>query len=152
MKETDNQEQLKNIFEQTYKEYKEYESYVKEIAPQIKKDRENLSEYLLQTKDSEEQIAENIFEAIQNTSFLQNDLLKLQTRLHNQYEMIKDIVEIPAEIKQEIQSLPKTEQTYTVKNGELIMLDEVKFKTVREEILKSYKSGMGNILKGIGGN
>lgn len=152
MKETEIQEQLKNIFEQTYKEYKEYETYVKEKAPEIKKDRENLSEYLLHTQDSEEQIAENIFEAIQHTSFLQNDLLKLQTRLHNQYEIVKEIVEIPAEIKQEIQSLPKTEQTYTVKNGELTMLDEVKFKAVKEEILKNYKSGMAGILKSVAGN
>jgi len=132
------EEILKNNFEVAYKEYKEYESYFKSAAPKIKEEREQYVKFAEKHKDDLDTLADKLFEIQSVVGLKENDLIKLQVRLITVYEMVKDILEIPADIKKEIEAFVKPKQYYKIEQGEAIEIDPELSRRVKEEGKKYY--------------
>lgn len=137
-------EVLESIFEVNYKEYKDYENFVKALAPLIKKDREDFQEFAKNNLEDESLLVEKMFDINAKPAYYQNDLILLQNRLVYSYETIKDVIEIPQEIKQEIENFVKPQLQYKVESGIAIEIDAEK----TEKITKQAKENYLEIIKG----
>jgi len=139
--------EIENIFETAYKEYKEYENFVKEIAPQIKIDRENYQKFVKENVDDLELCSDRLFDINEKPAHYQNDLLLLQNKLINYYEISKEVVKIPQEIKTEIEEFVKQQQIYTIKNGTAEEVNPQKNKEIREKIKEEYTKIVKNFIE-----
>lgn len=130
---------LKNIFEIAYKEFKDYEIYFKAIAPEIKEKREQFTEFVVSNKDNIDLLAEKLFENDVIPEMHKLDLINLQNRLIYTYETVKDVLEIPAEIKTEIEAFIKPKQVYLIQAGEAKELDPEHTKKIKTSAKEHYK-------------
>lgn len=137
---------VENIFETAYKEYKEYETFVKEIAPQIKTERENYQKFVKENLDNLDLCTEKLFEINEKPAHYQNDLILLQKRLIDYYEIAKEVVEIPQEIKTEIESFIKPQQIYFIQNGAAKEINPEKTKELREKVRETYNEIIKNLI------
>lgn len=132
-------ETLEAIFDTAYNEYKEYETFYKNIAPQIKEQREQFIKFSQENQDNIDVLTDKLFDIETEPLNYQNDLLRLQTRLVHTYNAIKEAIEIPAEIKTEVEKFVLSKQIYTIRTGEAIEIDPEYNKKIREEGKKYYK-------------
>lgn len=136
-------ELLENHFQTVYGEYKEYETFVREIAPKIKTEREEFDKYLQKNLDDVEGAVDRLFDINSKPALYQNDLVNLQSRLIHTYETLKETVEIPVEIKTEIESFKKPKQTYKIEKGNPVEIDE----KATEEFKKTVRANYRDIVK-----
>lgn len=144
------EEILKNVFETTYKEYKDYEQFFKSAAPKIKQQREDFAKYAEQNASNTDLITEHLFEIEAEPQFYQNDLVKLQNRLYITYHNLKDVIEIPPEIKKEIENFPQPRQIYTIKNAATEEIDSEYLKQLKEEAKKQYSETVKQMVERMG--
>lgn len=114
---------LEDVFENEYSEYTLYNNYVKSISKKIAKEREEFAKFALQNKEDMEKVLDHMFDVNEKPALLGLDIVKLQTRLFNTYNVVKDIIDIPKEIREEINSLPKPRLAYKIENGEAVAID-----------------------------
>jgi|GEM_PF-4641600 len=136
---------MKEQFETAYREYKDYEDFIKKLAPKIKEDREQFQNFINENQSNTDLIAKKMFEINAEPVHYQNDLLNLQIRLIHYYNIIKSEVEIPQEISKEIESFILPNQVYFIKDGEPIEIDPEKNKKFREDVEKEYLKIVKNI-------
>jgi len=142
------EEILKNNFEISYQEFKEYEQFLKNAAPKIKKEREEFTQFTIDNSSNTEAITDKLFEIETTPVNYQNDLLKLQNKLITTYHTVKDCIEIPAEIKKEVESLISPKQIYKIKNGEAQEIDPSYTEKIKVESKKYYKQMLEQMNKG----
>jgi len=142
------EEILKNNFEISYQEFKEYEQFLKNAAPKIKKEREEFTQFTIDNSSNTEAITDKLFEIETIPVNYQNDLLKLQNKLITTYHTVKDCIEIPAEIKKEVESLIAPKQVYKIKNGEAQEIDASYTEKIKVESKKYYKQMLEQMNKG----
>lgn len=133
---------LENNFNAVYQEYKEYQTFLKNSAEEIKKQRENLAKI---SNDNEEEIIEKAFEVLTKPHYYAEDLLKLQVRLKSIYDFSKDVLEIPSEIKEEIDKFLVNRQIYRIEKGAPKEIDTEYTKKLTEEAKKHYKEQLKNL-------
>lgn len=114
---------LEDIFESEYNEYTLYNDYIKSISKKVAKEREEFAKFALQNKEDIDKILDHMFDVNEKPALLGLDLTKLQTRLFNTYNVVKDIIEIPKEVREEINSLPKPRLAYKIENGGAVAID-----------------------------
>ncbi len=136
---------IKEIFETTYVEFKEYESYLQAEAKKLEKDRTNFAKFALENKNDMNLIIERMFEVNEKPALQKNDLVKLQNRLINMYDIIKDVVDIPKEVREEINSLPRPRMSYKIEEGKAVEIN----KDMNNEIRKFVKDNNMAFVKGI---
>lgn len=146
MAEVNNIEVLKNYFEIIYLEYKDYEKFIKTIAPQVIEDRKNFASFAQENKDNIELLIDKLVEVNEKPVLYQNDLQKLQLKLAFTYEAIKEIIEIPLEIRAEIEKT-NTKQLFKIENNEAIPLNEELLTKIKEQTKSSSRQYLMDILK-----
>lgn len=140
-------EAQKIYLETVYNEYKEYKNFIEEQSPQIKKDRENFEEFAKNNSSDPKLLTDKLFEVNQKPAFYQSDLMRLQVRLTNVYDAYKDSMEIPQEIKEEVQSIKIPKNIYTIKSGKAIEVDPEYSAKIKETVKKEYEGFIENMLK-----
>lgn len=131
-------ETLESIFDSAYNEYKEYETFFKNIAPKIKEQREDFVKFSQDNQDNIELLTDKLFEIETEPVNYQNDLLKLQTKLIHTYNTVKEVIEIPDEIRIEVEKFILPKQIYTIKSGEAVIIDPEYNNKIRTESKKYY--------------
>lgn len=142
-------ELLENAFDTAYNEYKEYETFLKNIAPKIKEQRDSFAQYAIDNSKDTEVLTDKLFEIEVEPMNYQNDLLRLKTRLWNVYQTVKEAIEIPAELKTEIDKFILPVQVYVIKAGQPVEIDPEFNKKMRDEGKKHYKKIIEQQLKNI---
>lgn len=136
---------IKEIFETTYAEFKQYESYLQAESKKLEKDRANFAKFALENKSNMDIIVERMFEVNEKPALQKNDLVKLQNRLINMYDIIKDVIDIPKEAREEINSLPRPRMSYKIEEGKAVEIN----KDMNNEIRKFVKDNNMAFVKGI---
>lgn len=126
---------IKEIFEITYAEFKQYESYLSSEAKSLEKERANFAKYALENRANMEMIVEKMFEVNEKPALQKNDLVKLQNKLTNMYDIVKDVIDIPKEVREEINSLPKQRMSYKIDGDKAVEIN----KDMNNEIRKYVK-------------
>lgn len=129
---------LENHFETVYKEFKEYETFLKSAAKEIKEQNEKFTQFTVDNKDNIDAITSELFEIQSKPHFYQNDLVKLLNRLIHTYEAVKEVIEIPEDIKKEISNFIKPKQFYRIENGNAVEIDTEFLEKSKEEAKKHY--------------
>lgn len=133
------EEIIKNNLEVVYKEFKDYEAYFKGIAPKIKEAREKFSEFAMQNYDDTDVLMKNYLENDVTPELHKADLITLQNKLIYTYEAVRDAIEIPAEIKNEIESFIKPKQVYIIQAGEAKEIDPEHTAKIKSAAKEYYK-------------
>lgn len=141
------EENLKLYFETVYKEYKDYESFVLSIKDKVIQDRENFAKFAQENLEDIDKIVDKIVEINENPILHENDLMRLQMRLVNTYDTVKEIVEIPQEIKEETEKL-RFQQVFKIEDNKAIPINQDKLKTMRERTKAGAKDFLTNLMKG----
>lgn len=141
------EEVLKTDFETVYQEYKSYETFIKGIAEEVKKDREGFAKFAQENSTDADKIVDKLIEVNEKPILYQNDFMRLQLRLVYSYDLVKGIVEIPQEIKTEIEnSRPK--QLFKIENGEAVVLDQELIDKIKQKTVESSREYLKNLLNG----
>lgn len=125
---------LENTFETVYKEYKEYYSYLESIREEVESKRKEFKEKTAKSEESDEVLAEELFNLSLRPMQSQEDLRILRDRLINVYDAYKIIIDFPTEIIEEIKTLKRPIQTYRVSNGKQEIIDKVRQEKQKEDI------------------
>jgi len=137
-----------DIFDNVYKEYKEYETFYKAAAKENEEKRKDFEQFVLKNADNQEKIMEEIFNLNESPIQQQNDLINLQKKLLYTYEALEQVIEVPVEIAKQIKEIQKnTKNTYTVQKGELHEVDPEHNKKVREMTRERYKKTVDEFLE-----
>lgn len=125
---------LENTFETVYKEYKEYNAYLDTIQEDVEAKRKEFKEKVANTKDSDEMLADELFNLSLRPMQSQEDLRILRDRLINVYDAYKIVIDFPTEIIEEIKALKRPLQTYRVSNGKQEVIDKARQERQKEDI------------------
>jgi len=136
---------IKEIFETNYAEFKQYESYLQTESKKLEKDRANFAKFALENKNDLDMVVERMFEINEKPALQKNDLVKLQNRLINMYDIIKDVIDIPKEVREEINSLPKPRVSYKIEGDKAVEIN----KDMNNEIRKFVKDNNMTFVKSI---
>lgn len=140
-------EVVKEIFETAYTEFKEYEAYLNSQIKNIEKGREGFQKFAIENKNNLELIFERMFEVNEKPALQKNDLIKLQNKLIYMYEIVKDVIDIPKEVREEINSLPKPRLSYKIDNGEAVEINKDMNKEIRKHVRENSKDWVNFIIK-----
>lgn len=138
---------LENNFNTIYKEYKDYKNFVEKITPEIAQSRKDFRIFALENKDNLEKVTDKLFEVNQAPAFYQKDLFELSKRLIYVYRAVKDSIEVPEDIKEEILSLTRPKFVYKIVNGEAVDIDPSYTEKIKKETKKSYTDAVQGFIK-----
>lgn len=124
-------ETLENIFEKAYQDYVAYEKYIKAESKNVAKGREEFAKFALANKDKTDLILERMYEVNEKPVLLGIDSTNIKTRLVNLYDALKDLIEIPKEVKEEINAFPRIKYFYKIEDGEAIPINPEMHNDVR---------------------
>ena len=131
--------ELENQFEQVYREYKNYEAFYNTIKKSPEERRKETAEYVLQNKEDEQSVIDKVFESGVGYLFYEKDLQLLRDRLVNVFKFVEGVLEIPQEIKTEINSLQISPQFFIVDSSlKAIEVDQNATKRIKEQIKKDF--------------
>jgi hypothetical protein len=125
---------LENTFETVYKEYKEYSAHIAAMQEEVEAKRKEFKEKVANTKDSDDMLAEELFNLSLKPMQSQEDLRILRDRLINVYDAYKIIIDFPTEIIEEIKALKRPLQTYRISNGKQEVIDKERQEKQKEDI------------------
>jgi hypothetical protein len=87
---------IQSKIEQTAKEFLTYKAIVEEGEKQAKNDKEKVC--LKAVEMQQEDIYNLYFDTFAPLGYLKKDMMQLKTKLYNQLELVKDVIDIPKEI------------------------------------------------------
>lgn len=140
------EEVLKTDFEIIYQEYKEYETFIKGIAEEVKKSRESFAKFAQENSTDIDKIVDKLIEVNEKPILYQNDLMRLQLRLVYSYDLVKGILEIPQEIKIEVENL-RPKQLFKIEKGESVALDQELIDRIKQKTVENSRDYLKNLLK-----
>ncbi len=138
------EEILKNNFETVYKDYKDYESFVSSTKDSINKQREAFKDRAIK-EQNEDLLVNDLFDLSLKPIQSDADLRILRDRLISVYDAYRIVIDFPEEIKQEIKSLQRPLQIYTISKGEQVDIDKEKSDRFREEARKTHLELIKNL-------
>lgn len=130
------EEAAKAKLEGVYKEFLEYRDYYKSIYLSPEERRKQIAEKVKTTKEQQE-IIDSVFELNFKYNMHEKDIMNLLTRLYHTAVAYQDIIEIPPEVKKEIENF-KMIQSYTYKNGEEKEINQEENKQIKEALKENY--------------
>lgn len=125
---------LENTFETVYKEYKEYSAYLDTIQEDVETKRKEFKEKVANSTDSDEMLADELFNLSLRPMQSQEDLRILRDRLINVYDAYKIAIDFPTEVIEEIKALKRPLQTYRIFNGKQEVIDKARQEKQKEDI------------------
>lgn len=134
-------EGLKSQFEIVYQDFKKYEDFLKAESENIKKERENFNEFAVQNKDNIDLVLERLFEINERPTFYREDFQKLGLKLYYTYEALQNILEIPQEIRTEIENL-KPRYYYNIFEGQPKVIDQEYVDKISNLSKETYKQNL----------
>ena len=141
-------EQLEDKLLADYKVYLDYSNFVDSISDSILKDRQNFSDFALKMgEENMEALIEKAFEINEKPFQYRNDLIILETRLLNTFDVVKDLIEVPQEIKDKVLSMKRVSPQYKIEENKLVEIDPESNKKYREEVAKNYKAFLSDMFK-----
>lgn len=114
---------LEGIFETVYSEYKEYKDFLNSQTKDIEKGRNSFAKFALDNKDNMDLITNKLFEVNEKPALQKNDFVKLQNKISNIYDVLKDVIDIPKEAREEINSIPKQRLSYKIEDGKAVEIN-----------------------------
>lgn len=136
---------IKEIFDTSYSEYKQYDLYLKTEYKKLEKERGGFAKFALENKSNLDIVIEKMFEVNEKPALQKNDLVKLQNRLINMYDIIKDVVNIPKEVREEINSLLRPRMSYKIEGDKAVEIN----KDMNNEIRKFVKDNNMAFVKNV---
>lgn len=130
------EEIAKSRLEGVYKEFIEYRDYYKAMYVSPEERRNIIVEKLKQSVDQQE-ILDSVFELNFKYNMHEKDILNLLARLYHTVVAYQDIIEIPPEVKKEVENF-KMLQSYTYKNGEEKEVSEENNKLLKQSLKENY--------------
>ena|SRR5690349_18727361 len=131
------EERLIAYLEKVWNEYTEYKEYVKLISKPVDELRKEVAKKITEAT-SEEDITDIYFNSVEKVMLHNGDFINQQNRLFYTVETLKNSIEIPEEIKEEVKNL-KFVQIFAVKNKEATVINE--------EALEFTKKGIKNLMR-----
>lgn len=128
------EKQLLNQFEISYKEYKDYSDFYEINNAKVTEGMKDQVNDIINNPEDLERAAKFILDTKTTPTLYATDLNNLKERVLSQYDLIKDVVEIPQEVRQvlEAQQINKNKLMYTIDKGSPV--------EVNKELIESYKS------------
>lgn len=126
--------------EKVWTEYSEYKEYIKTIAKPIEELRKEVAQKITPQTTSEE-AQEYVFQGFEKIMLHNGDFINQQNRLFYTIEAYKNIIEIPQEIKKEVENL-KFLQIFAVKDGKETVINQEALDFTREQIKNSFSGGL----------
>lgn len=132
---------LKSQFEIVYQDFKKYEDFLKAESENIKKERENFNEFAVKNKDNIDLVLERLFEINERPTFYREDFQKLGLKLYYTYEALQNVLEIPQEIRTEIENL-KPRYYYNIFEGQAKVIDQEYVDKISSLSKETYKQNL----------
>lgn len=130
------EEVAKARLEGVYNEFTEYRDYYKSIY-KTPEERRNIIAEKVKDNPEEQDILDTVFELNFKYNMYEKDIMNLLTRLYHTTVAYQDIIEIPQEVKKEIENF-KMIQSYTYKNGEEKEINQEENKQLKEALKENY--------------
>jgi hypothetical protein len=127
---------LQSKIEQTAKEYLTYKSIADREAEAAKKEKEQIAQKVLGLEEDE--IYSLYFDTFGSLEFLVKDTLQVKTKLYNQIELAKDVVDIPKEITDLVLDYEPV-YTFAIIGDEKKLVDEASHKKNKENYIQGSK-------------
>jgi hypothetical protein len=130
------EEIVKAQLEGVYREYIEYRDYYKSIYKTPEERRDEIAKSV-ETLENKQNILDLVFELNFKYNMHEKDMMNLLTRLYHTVVAYQDIIEIPQEVKKEVENF-KMIQAYTYKNGEEKEINKEENKQLKELLIQNY--------------
>lgn len=130
----DIQKQLLNQFEISYKEYKDYADFYERNNKSVMEGMAEQVKDIISSPDDIEKAAKFILDTRTTPTLYATDLNNLKERVLAQYDLIKDVVEIPQEARKVL------EERQVDKNKLMYIIDKGNPVEVNPELIQKYKS------------
>ena len=127
---------LQSKIEQTAKEYLSYKAIADKEAEIAKKNKEQIAQKILGLEEDE--IYSLYFDTFGSLEFLVKDTLQVKTKLYNQIELAKDVVDIPKEITDLVLDY-KPVYTIAIIGDEKKLVDEAAYKKQKQNYIQGSK-------------
>ncbi len=119
-----------------YKEYEEVKYYLTNFKKNLEEKKKSVAEKT-QNK-TEEEIEEIYYKDIAWITALEGDLQQLTGRLYHTHQAYKDLIEIPQEIKAEVENLKFT-LVFNVRAGEVEIVDKEAYAFYKNQFFAGQK-------------
>jgi len=126
--------------EKVWKEYIEYKEFLKSVI----KPEEELKKAVAQkitAETKEEELTDLYFEEVYKQTIMQGDFREQQVRLFYTVEALKNDIEIPKEITEELAGM-KFIQIFAVKNNKIEVIEKQALEFSKEQIKNVMKQGV----------
>lgn len=134
---------LQSKIEQTAKEYLSYKAIADKEAEIAKKEKENVAKKSLTLLG--EDLYSYAFDTFTPLQALTQDMLQIKTKLYNQIELVKDVVEIPKEITDLVLDYNPI-YTYAILGDEKKLIDEKSYTENKKNYI-SFQMAIGEMSK-----
>lgn len=142
------EEKIKANLEKAYTEFVEYKEFLKDKIKRPDEIRKEVAEKIKNQTDID-QIKQILFDSSEKQMMYQADFIGLQNRLFHTIENYKDLIEIPQEIKQEVENM-KFIQIFKIKNGQEIVVSQEIVDQAKDQIKNLLSKDMEGMLKYFG--
>ena len=135
-----------NHFEIVYQEYVEYKNFIKSGEDKLKERQNNFRKHAVESEKSIEELADEMFELSIEPMQETTDLKSLKDRLLYTYLALKDLIEIPKEVKEEIAEMEKHKNFFHIKNGKKEEVDVEHNKKLKEIYRDQHRENIKNLI------
>lgn len=126
--------------EKVWTEYSEYKEYIKTVAKPVEELRKEVAQRITPQTTSEE-AQEYVFQGFEKIMLHNGDFINQQNRLFYTVEAYKNIIEIPQEIKKEVESL-KFLQIFAIKDKKETVINQEALDFTRNQIKANFSKGL----------
>lgn len=138
---------LEKVFEKYYQEFKQYDTCANTLAKKVVEDRKNFEKFALENQDNFEDLESMLFQVNEKQILHLQDLAILKARLKIVTEALQDAIDIPEEIKKEVNEFPSITFMYKTNNGEFEEVDSDKIIKFKEAYKKQYEYQINEMSK-----
>ena len=138
-------ENITAYLEKVWTEYSEYKEFIKSISKPIEELRKEVAQKITQ-ETTAEQAQKLFFEGFEKIMLHNGDFIYQQNRLFYTVEAYKNIIEIPQEIKTEVENIKFT-QIFKIKNNTEVVVSEEVVNQARENLKKALETNMEMVTK-----
>lgn len=137
---------LEQEYNRYYEEYKAYDKLASEIAAKIKQDREDFKKFAYENQEDVKALEDKLFEVNEKQILHLQDLATLKARLKIATDLLRDVIEIPKEVLQEVDKFPNIELLFKPSNDVFVEINPEKITKIKEHWKGVYKQQIDNII------
>lgn len=130
--------QIQNNLQNAFKEYQDFKEYIIESTKKpLEERKKNVADKALEKETFEEQM-QCYFEEFGESSILGIDFLELQRKLYYTYLAYKDLIEVPDNIKKEVEEF-KIGTVFSIIGGKKEIINKELYEKYRQQHLNHAK-------------